>query len=235
MKNFPETEQPILTSEFAEVYDIVFDFDGTLFSHDSFFEFMKFVLRKSKIRTLTAYLLAPLLVCLVIFRYRLKYIGSMLLWIGTVGLTDRQIDRYADEFVSRLIDGHHGHFYRDGLTLLRDAISSERRVMILTASGRFLIKKILINEGLHVDLGASKVSRRLGGLICDFHCYGENKVRFLIENGIEQKFDEFYSDSSADLPLFRLAKRSFIINGTARTKAKIERALKQSVCLINWN
>ena len=86
--------------------------------------------------------------------------------------------------------------------------------IIISDSGEFLLRPMCEQLGVH--LIATRVDPKRGRLI-GADCYGPEKVRRLREEFGDVEIDDFYSDSLADTPLAKLAKRAFIVKKDVRT------------------
>lgn len=83
--------------------------------------------------------------------------------------------------------------------------------IIISASPAYLIdeacKRIGVNSiATPVDLRTCKV---IGGN----HCYGKEKPTFYRERFGDTPLETFYSDSMSDEPMFKLAKRGYLVKG----------------------
>lgn len=86
--------------------------------------------------------------------------------------------------------------------------------LIISASPVFLLEPLM--KRLNLKLIASRVDARTGryeGL----NCHGEEKVRRMRELFPEAQIERFYSDSTSDAPLARLAREAFFVTGDDRT------------------
>ena len=86
--------------------------------------------------------------------------------------------------------------------------------IIISASPEFLLSPICDRLGIH-HLIASRVDIKTGKYSGE-NCYGEEKVRRFKNEFDACVINEFYSDSLSDLPLARLAQKSFLVEGEAR-------------------
>ena len=85
--------------------------------------------------------------------------------------------------------------------------------IVISCTAEFLLRPIC--EQLGVRLIATRVDTNTGRL--EGHsCYGEEKVRRLREACGAVRIDEFYSDSFADEPLAKLARRAWLVKGDER-------------------
>ena len=80
--------------------------------------------------------------------------------------------------------------------------------IIVSASPDFIIQPF--TDSIKAQLVASKFDTQKG-LFIGKPCYGEEKVRRLVELGVD-KPDEFYTDSMIDAPLIKYSKKAFLVN-----------------------
>ncbi len=99
--------------------------------------------------------------------------------------------------------------------------------LIISASPRFLVEEACSRLGLTViatdlDFYTGKLAGK--------HCYGFQKVeRFKAQFG-NATLEEFYSDSYSDIPMFKLAKRGYLVKGD-----KITLCYQDGKCLVDIN
>lgn len=83
--------------------------------------------------------------------------------------------------------------------------------IVISASPSYLVEEACRRIGVRciatpVDLKTSKV---IGGN----HCYGAQKPGFYREQFGDTPLETFYSDSWSDEPMFKLARRGYLVNG----------------------
>lgn len=82
--------------------------------------------------------------------------------------------------------------------------------IIISASPEFMLKPIM--EQLNVTCIASIVDKKTS-VYTGLNCYGEEKVLRLKQQFPNVRINDFYSDSLADTPLAKIAKRAFLVTG----------------------
>jgi len=100
--------------------------------------------------------------------------------------------------------------------------------IIISCSPDFLLQPLC--DGLGVRLIATRVDLKTGRLD-GFSCYGEEKVRRLQQAYGQIEIGEFYSDSLADAPLAKLARKAFLVKGDERKPwpiKNLEKAIDKS-------
>ena len=173
-----------------------FDFDGTIYSGDSTFDFCVFCYKKHPglIRFLPMQGAAFLGYALkLIDKTRMKEIFYRFL---------RAID--AETLLPEFWETH-----RKNIFPWYPAQQQEDDILI-SASPEFLLEPICRELGIHTMM-ASRVDPRTGkyqGL----NCHGKEKVRRLKQQTGITHLDKFYSDSQSDLPLAQIADEAFLID-----------------------
>ena len=82
--------------------------------------------------------------------------------------------------------------------------------LVVSASPRFLVE--IPYKKLGLNLIASEVDIRSGKLESP-NCYGEEKVRRIIEAGFPLQFEKGFSDSMSDAPMLAFAEESCLVQG----------------------
>ena len=174
----------------------VYDFDDTIYDGDSTLEFFKFCLfRKKRIILLT-----PIIVI-----YFLKY---------KLGIICK--DAFKERFYSFLIkieniDEMVELFWKRNHIKIKKWYLEQKQEfdVIVTASPLFLVEPIC--DLLGVNVIASMVDKNNGKLISK-NCFGDEKVIRFLDEYPNVIIKEFYSDSITDLPLAKLALKSYFVN-----------------------
>ena len=86
--------------------------------------------------------------------------------------------------------------------------------VVVSASPDFLIYEAC--KRLGVCAIASTTGKR--GQVVGKHCYGENKVTMFLSCFENAELETFYSDNMSDAPMFRIAKRGYLVKGTRITQ-----------------
>ena len=175
----------------------VYDFDGTIYNGDSSVDFYLFCLRANPllIRFLPHQLKGFLL-------YALKRIDKtqfkehFFCFLNGVDAST-QVRAFWKQKESRIMEWY--------LT------QQDKEDVIISASPRFLLQPICERLGIHT-LIASEVDKSTGKFIGP-NCRGEEKVLRFQEAFGKTQIENFYSDSKADLPMARLARHAFLVEG----------------------
>lgn len=174
----------------------VYDFDGTIYNGDSSIDFYLYVLRHkpSVLRYVPKQVLGFFLYGIKkIDKTRMKeYYFSFLKGIDTVAMTTS----FWNENRNKIFSWYLAQKKDDDI--------------IISASPEFLLSPICKN----IQVGrliASKVDLSTGKFY-SINCRGEEKVRRLREETGIMYIDNFYSDSQSDLPLAKIANKTFLVN-----------------------
>lgn len=196
---------------------VVFDFDGTLVSGDSFAAF------------LTAFCLAhplriPLVVAAVPFvlvaRMRsLTRAVSLLLWVATFGVPARPfvvaMKSYGRGVLPKRI---HPNVFGE----LVAHVERGARVVIVTGCHPLIVRAFLRGQNLPgVRVLGTRLARRRGGFVAAVHCIGRNKVAELRKWLGLTSFALVYTDSALDLPLVARADAVTLVNPNRRLTARV--------------
>lgn len=171
----------------------VYDFDKTLYAGDSSIDFYRFCLKRQP----SLALILP------------KQVASMVSAVALgKGRTACKEGFYAFLPHVKALDDALAKFWGCAQRKFYEGMIDRLRMgdVVVSASPEFLLRPIC--EDLGLDLIASKVDA-LAGVCKGENCRGEEKVRRFRESYPDAAIEEFYSDSSIDDPLARLADRAY--------------------------
>ncbi|GHC74721.1 hypothetical protein GCM10007079_09190 [Nocardiopsis terrae] len=188
----------------------LFDLDDTLLDHDSFARFTLHLLQRNPVRATAAVLLSPLVAAVFTRRAWRVHAGSVLLWLGTVGVSDTRLDRIVRDYLRRL--DVRGRLVPDGEAALARHFAAEDGVAVVTACAEQLAVPLCRAIDPRIRVVASTLKRRGGGLVADRHCYGARKVEMLLRSGVGGEIAAAYSDSASDGPMLDLARTAVLVN-----------------------
>lgn len=214
---------------------VVFDFDHTLYDGDSGGHLVTWLIKRSWPRRIAALLAAPVLAPMLAFLPTRRRGISGFLWIGTVGLhRRRQLDALIDRYVAQDAARIRARLLPVALEVLHRHRKAGDRVVIATGAPPELARAIL-DFVAHEDLPVvgSIEAPFLGGLVTVQHCHHENKMRMLWDAGYDQ-VAVAYSDSSADLPLLKAAKKPVVVNPKRGRVDMFRRVLPAGTPILNW-
>ena len=214
---------------------VVFDFDHTLYDGDSGFQMILWLIRRHWARRLVALLASPLLLPMIAWLPTRRRGISGFLWIGTFGLhRRRQLDALIDEYVRAEAKHIRARLLPIALEVLHRHRVKGDRVLIATGAPPELARAIL-DFVAHEDLPVigSVAVPFLGGLITGEHCHAEHKMRMIWAHGYDQ-ITMAYSDSSADLPLLKAARKPVVVNPKRSCVQMFRRVLPPGTPILNW-
>lgn len=176
----------------------VYDFDGTLYRDDVTKDFYCFSVRRF-----------PAVLC-VLPGFLLK---GILYWVG-VG-SKNSLKECFFRFLQHIpsVDGLVRDFWKTHLVKVKQFYDDKKteQDIIISASPDFLLQPLLELIGVsHVI--ATIVDTKTGKLRSE-NCFGEEKVRRFFTEYPGATIGYFYSDNLSDLPLSRIAKKSFFVRG----------------------
>lgn len=174
----------------------LYDFDKTIYKHDSSTDFFFYCLKKNP----KIILLIPKIIVSAI-KYKLKIITKteMKETIFSFVKYIKDIDSVIESFWNK----HRKYIKTFYLNKNHD------KDIIISASPEFLLNSIC-KELKVLDLIGSKVSKE-NGKFNGLNCYGEEKVKRLKQQYSSFEVMESYSDSLSDLPILKLAKKSYLV------------------------
>ena len=206
---------------------VVFDFDGTLVTRDSFLDFAFGYCVRRPARFLLVVACLPL--SLVLAMHSRSHGASLLLWALTLGTSTRSFAAALRRYASDTLPS-----YADEAVFVELArqIQAGKRVVIATGTMPILVRGLLSARKLGaIPIVGSRLRRRFGGLVAETHCIGTTKVRELQRKlGIRQ-WSTVYTDSFADRPLLRGAKNITLVSPSSRTLARTQRMIDSATAL----
>lgn len=214
---------------------VVFDFDHTLYDGDSGSHLFAWLIRRSPWRMLLALLLAPVFGPMVAFLPTRRVGISGFVWAGTLGLQRvRDLDALIDAYVAGHVEDIRGRLLPVALEAFHGHRERGDRVVVATGAPPELARAILAFVA-HEDVPVvgTLAGPRLGAVVAARHCHNEEKMRMLRELGWSD-IDAAYSDSWADLPLLRAARRPVVVNPKPGAIERFRAALPPGTPILNW-
>lgn len=212
----------------------LFDLDDTLLDHDSFARFTVHLLRRNPVRAAGAVLLSPLIAVLLTRRTLRLHAGSVLLWLGTVGMSDAGLDKIVRNYVQGLEVTR--RIRPDGADALEKHFLAGDNVAVVTACAEQLAVPLCRAIDPRIQVVGSTLRRRMGGLVADLHCHGARKVERLASSDVKGEIVAGYGDSTSDAPMLDLARTAVLVNLSETAAEEIRRQLKgpDSVVFAHW-
>lgn len=203
----------------------VFDLDGTLLDGDSTALWLWDRVKRSPLRALAVLAAAPIAGPMVALPRTRRLGASMLLWIATVGLSERGLMASCQAFGDSFRAGGNALSWRKGgMTVLDDHLTRGDRVVVVTAAPVILAQALIGPLGHPIEVIGTSLKRRAGGWVADIHCRHQRKCQALAEAGHGAHWGYAYTDSLDDLPLLRGAEKPVIVKGGEKAARRLFRA-----------
>jgi len=194
---------------------VVFDFDKTITSVDTFSHLIAFLINSSFRRQCFALFFLPIIYTFKSFESTRVYAASLGLWVGSIGKQRRYlINRIKEYSVLYRLFGKRDAMRLFALNSIKKHINIGHRVIIVSASSRLWIKHFLGSEiSSSVTIIGSEIEYRWYGLVLKSWCYGKDKLKHLEKYNIpHDNLRTMYSDSITDIDLMACAKNRCFVN-----------------------
>lgn len=187
----------------------LFDFDGTITRGDSFFRFILYTIKRTKLLS-GIILLSPQLIsymCGIISNEKVKQIVFRYFFSGWL-LQD--IETISYRFVNEIIPSM---CKENVLERLRWHLIRNHRIVIVSASFEFYLKPFCENFSVELLGTQIQVSEgRITGSFSSLNCYGAEKVsRILSHLNLNEYYVYAYGNSRGDFNMLELADESFLV------------------------
>lgn len=215
---------------------VVFDFDHTLYDGDSGSHLFKWLIERAWWRVLLALLVAPVAGPMVAWLPTRRAGISVFVWTGTLGVRDRAaLDALIDRYVASHVEAIKARLLPLALDVFHQHRERGDRVVVATGAPPELARAIL-SFVAHEDVPVigTLLGPKLGGMGALRHCHHAMKMTMLRAAGFTGPVESAYSDSSADLPLLRAARRPVVVNPKAARVALFRRVLPPGTPILNW-
>lgn len=204
---------------------VVFDFDKTITSIDTFTRLIVYLVNQSLWRQCLALFLLPLIFFLNVFYASKPSAVSLGLWVASVGENRRHLVKlikcYAELHKSL---GTHDVMRKRAFYSIKLHLALGHRVVIVSASSRSWIKHMLGPVlSAKVTIIGSRLQFRWQGLVLKSWCYGKNKLDHFVSYGVsQQNLRTIYSDSLTDIALMERARNRCFINLSSGRQKDLE-------------
>jgi phosphatidylglycerophosphatase C len=203
----------------------VFDLDGTLLDGDSTAVWLWSRVRRSPLRWLATMVAAPVAIPMVIAPRTRRAGASILLWIATAGLNERQLRDSCADFAERFQARSLPLRWREpGMDTLDEHLAHGDEVVVVTAAPTVLAWALITPLERPIVVLGTSLKRRAGGWVADVHCRNQRKCQALAEAGHGKRWAYAYTDSLDDLPLLRGADTPAIVGCGKAAKRRLSRA-----------
>ena len=224
--------RPVIPDRCAPRSVAAFDLDGTLVRGSSFGQFVRLLIYRSPCRLLSAALSIPILAPLAVSRRLRRPIGSVFVWLATLGRTEDELRRRARTFA----DWHAGPASGNRIDLACARLTAHQqagdRVVVVTAAVDPVASEVVraLDIG-HVDVLAARLRPILGGWIPEGGRQGAGKVHRLRESGHRLPVAYAYTDSAHDVPLLLAARRTHAVHPRPRDLRALRAAVPDCTIL----
>lgn len=206
---------------------VIFDFDGTLVSRDSLFDFSVRYCLARPARVLAIIALSP--VALLATLRSTDAALSVLIWAMTIRGSTRELvvelRRYAREILSLAAN-------EQIFAELEAHLRIGNRVAIATGSVPLMVRALLTARGLPpLPIAGSRLRRKWGGLIAVTHCTGQIKVDELQRRFGISRWAAVYTNSFADRALMLRAPEITLVGPSRRTLRLTQRLAQRRSAL----
>jgi len=206
---------------------VVFDFDGTLVSTDSFLDFSINYCVRRPARLLLVLALLPLSLALAL-RSQARA-ASVLLWGMTLGTPTRSFVRQLRLYAKDKLPGYANEAI---FVELARQIQAGKRVVIATGSMPLLVRGLFKARSLPaIPIVGSRLRRSWGGLVTETHCVGSIKVRELHRKLGIQQWSAVYTNSFSDRSLLSRARDITLVSPSRRSLRRTQRLLDGKAAL----
>ena len=213
----------------------VFDFDGTLVSKDTGFEFNKWLTTRSSLRTVLTIVLLPLIGAFYYFPVTRKFGINIWCYLSTA-FQNESLFNLRKDFIEYYFSTSGAVVYAEGVKELRQCQQNGTPVIILSGSPRWLLHGVVKHLGLTgCKIIGSEQSVVKYALLLKNHCYRKNKLKMANEAGVaENGWAVGYSDSMSDIPMLRACHRKVLINVSLSKLPRFKRKLTEPIEVRAW-
>lgn len=195
----------------------VFDLDETIIDHDTFGKYLVHLLLRQRWRAVIALAVLPVAGPMSLTRRWKARGASILLWIATVGVSEQTLTDVVNSYVQNLEVRR--RCYREALAEIQRLMDNGTAVAVVTASAEVLARPICAEIDHRIVVLGSKLTRRAGGLVANYHCYGPKKVEPVRSLG--GQVEAAFGDSRSDLPMLELAEQMILVNANKKLKTLV--------------
>jgi len=214
---------------------IVFDFDHTLYEGDSGSDFFYWLLQRNIWRKGLALFITPLVAPWVAYLPTRRRALNVYIWIATAALAKKNpLNALIESYVQQHEAQIRQRLLAPALAVFEQHRRKGEHVIVATGAPPQLAHAILALVGqTGFPLLGSQLVPSCGAMRLSRHCHHEEKMRMLRESGYAD-IAMAYSDSHADLPLLKAARKPVVVNPKASREALFRQVLPEGTPLLNW-
>ena len=174
----------------------IYDFDKTIYKNDSTADFYFFCFKRhpKMLKKVPQLIWAFGLYMLTIYT-KTQFKEKMYTFLTCIDDIDKEVGDFWDKRYENIKD-----YYKT---------TKHETDVVISASPEFLVKEGCKRLGISKVI-ASRVDKKTGKYTGE-NCWGEEKVKRLMEHIPDAECETFYSDSLSDTPLAKIAKKAYIV------------------------
>lgn len=187
---------------------VLFDFDGTITTHDTLFLFSRFVSGHLKF-SIGLILLSPILLAYKLGMVTAQRSKEIFLTYFLKGLTIPKMEKYCIDFCNQVLMSR---VRTEALNEIRKHRAEGARVIVVSASAEDWILPWATKNGLEVIASKlEKVNGVLTGHLDGLNCNGKEKAIRILDRVHLYDYNRViaYGDSKGDLEMFKLASETY--------------------------
>ena len=213
----------------------VFDFDGTLISKDTGYEFNKWLIQQSLIRTSLMILFFPLLLLLA-SQAMTRRLGLNIGCFLATAFQRRSLFKLRDDFIHYYFNEAGAVAYQAGLDELRGHQKKGTAILIVSGCPHWLLHAVVKYLDIHPEkIIGSHMEIKYGSVLLKEHCYHNNKLIMAKRLGIDlNQWAIGYSDSKADMPLLSACLTKVLVNIPLRKQQIFKNSLNGNIEMRTW-
>ena len=213
----------------------VFDFDKTIISQDTGYEFFLWMVYRSKLRTCIMFFLSPIVWLLSLHTTTRGLALQIFSFVATFAINE-SLNTLRKAFILYFFTEKKAKIYKQAKREIERHQASGRQILILSGSPSWLIKAVCLKAGIRgCKVVGTRQEAKYGFLNLKALCYGEKKILLAKTAGFNVRdWDYGYTDSFVDLPFIKHCKYRFLINPTRFTQRYFHKHLTAGFATQNW-
>lgn len=216
----------------------VFDFDGTIVSKMTGYEFYKWLLQKSYIRAALFFIMLPFIALLVTNSLTRKH-GFTVISVIATAFQSKSLFRIRSEFIDHFFSKSGAIVFESAIEKIKKHQLQNEKVVILSGCPLWLLRGIIKYIGVqNCKLIGSELKSTITGLYFKEHCYSHNKLVMAKKHGMNLETWRYgYSDSTSDMPWLKHCSQVYAINLSKRNSVKFNKFINCKIKIknVNWN
>lgn len=215
---------------------VVFDFDKTIISKDTYREFLVFLTKKSLIRSALALSFLPLL--LIMFAGPLTRVAAVNIFSAISLLGQRKsLWQLRREFFQDFYSKPDTKYFASAINAIQSHQSNCETILILSGCPTWLLGPAIRHAGLNnVCFMGSRQKLSYGSLVLTDFCYANHKLTMAERLGFSDlSWSKGYSDSLSDLPFLDRCNTQTVVNASPKQLQKFTKALGDKCNGVRWS